>query len=98
MFRRCNRCNRHRGMSLVELLAVSTIMLLMAGTLGSLAIAVQNTNQFQVSRSLSLQHGQVTLARLQRNIQEATANASFPGIAVFSATVGSHSFPDTLVV
>ena len=87
-----------RGMTLVELLAVSAILLMMAGTLGSLALSVQNTNQYQFSRGMALQHGQVTLVRLQRQIQQATANNSFPGFAVFSERVGADFFPDTLVV
>lgn len=87
-----------RGLTLVELLAVSAIMLMMAGTLGSLALSVQNTNRYQFSRGLALQHGQVTLVRLQRQMQQATANNYFPGFVEFTATVGAYSFPDTLVV
>jgi hypothetical protein len=85
-------------MTLVELLAVSAILLMMAGTLGSLSMAVQNTSQFQFRRGLALQHAQVLLVRLQRQIQEATASQSFPGFAVFPTRVGTHDFPDTIVV
>lgn len=93
-----NVSRRQRGMTLVELLAVSAILLMMAGTLGSLALSVQNTSQYQFGRGLALQHGQVTLVRLQRQIQLATANENFPGFAVFSERVGADLYPDTLVV
>jgi prepilin-type N-terminal cleavage/methylation domain-containing protein len=93
-----DRPRRRRGLTLVELLAVSAILLMMAGTLGSLALSVQNTNRHQFSRGLTLQHGQVLLVRLQRQMQLATANASFPGFASFSTSVGGNSYPDTLVV
>ena len=89
---------RRTGMTLVELLAASAITVLMVGTLGALSLAVQNTNQYQFSRSLSLQHAQVVILRLQRQLQRATANDQFPGFAVFAETVGSESFPNTLVV
>jgi hypothetical protein len=82
----------------VELLAVSAILLMMAGTLGSLAMSVQNTSQYQFSRGVALQHGQVTLVRLRRTIEAATANNSFPGFAVFAERVGADTFPETLVV
>jgi hypothetical protein len=85
-------------LTLVELLAVSAILLMMAGTLGSLALSVQNTNQYQFTRGLALQHGQVTLVRLQRQLQAATANSSFPGFVEFATVAGTASFPDTLVV
>lgn len=93
-----NSPRRRRGMTLVELLAVSAILLMMAGTLGSLALSVQTVNEHQFSRGLALQHGQVTLVRLQRQLQQATANTSFPGFVEFSTSVGAYSFPDTLVV
>jgi hypothetical protein len=85
-------------LTLVELLAVSAIILMMAGTLGSFALSVQNTNQHQFRQGLALQHGQITLVRLQRQLHQATANSSFPGFVAFPELVGSHTFPDTLVV
>lgn len=93
-----SRNTKRRGLTLVELLAVSAILLMMAGTLGSLALSVQNVNEHQFSRGVALQHGQVTLVRLQRRLQQATANNLFPGFVEFSTTVGTHAFPDTLVV
>lgn len=100
MFRHSDRSRlfSRSGMTLVELLAASTITVLMVGTLGSLSLAVHNTNQYQFSQGQSLQHGQVVILRLQRQIQQSTANQLFPGFAVFSETVASNSFPNTLVV
>lgn len=44
------------------------------------------------------QHARVTLQRIERAISGSTANEQFPGCVVFSGTVGSWEFPDTLVV
>lgn len=85
-------------MTLVELLAVSAILLMMAGMLGSLSLAVQTTHDSQYQRGLTLQHGQVVLDRLRQRLDRAVGNENFPGAAVFAQTIGSVTYPDTLVV
>ena len=96
---RCNQAAaRRRGMTLAELIAVSTILVIMAGAMSTLAIGVQESNQFNHQRGVSLQHGQVTLQRIQRSLTSAKANGTFPAFLVFAETVGTQQYPDTLVV
>jgi hypothetical protein len=47
---------------------------------------------------MSLQHGLVSLQRIQRSIGGATANHVFPGFLVFEEIRAGERFPDTLVV
>jgi prepilin-type N-terminal cleavage/methylation domain-containing protein len=89
---------RKRGFTLVELLMVSAVMALLATTLAALANTVQVANEQQMGRGLSLQHAQVTIERIERTLQGATANEQFPGFIVISETLGGSTFPDTLVV
>ena len=86
------------GLTLVELLVAGTILALIAGGLATLASTVQITNQHQQARGLALQHGRVTLERIQRALNEATASAQFPGFVSFAESEGGNDYPDTLVV
>lgn len=85
-------------MTLAELLIASSIMVMVASAMGTLAFTVQNTNKFSGGNATAAQHGRVIVQRMQRIIQEATTSRDFPGCAVFSETVGIYEFPDTLVV
>jgi type II secretory pathway pseudopilin PulG len=85
-------------LTLVELLTVSAIMVMLAGTLATLAMAVQTSNAQQQGTGLALQHGRVAIERIQRALHEATANEQFPGFVVFAESTGGWAFPDTLVV
>jgi hypothetical protein len=87
-----------RGLSLVELMAASVVMTLLAGGIAVLAIAVQTSSDFHHGRSESLQHGRVAIERIQRAINQATANESFPGMLVMIDVVYGEVLPDTLVV
>lgn len=91
------RPNR-RGMTLVELMMVSAVMSLLAATLAALASTVQVSNQQQLGRGLSIQHGQVAIGRIEHALRVATANEFFPGFIVVSETVNGSTFPDTLIV
>jgi hypothetical protein len=88
----------NRGMTLAELLAVSCILVVMAGAMSALAIGVQESNQYNYQHGVSLQHAQVTLQRIQHTLNSATANATFPAFLIFADTVGVQLYPDTLVV
>jgi hypothetical protein len=85
-------------MTLAELLVSSTIMVFVAGAMGTLAYTVQNTNKFSQGNAIAAQHARVVVQRMQRIMQQATASREFPGFAVFSESVGQYDFPDTLVV
>lgn len=85
-------------MTLIELLAVSAVLLMMAGAMTALAINVQDSGRHTFEQALSLQHGLVVLQRIQRAVSGATANAEFPGFLVLAAKVHGQPYPDTLVV
>jgi hypothetical protein len=85
-------------LSLVELLLASTIMLMLAGALGVLAMSAQTAAEYGHGHGTATQHGRVCLERIERAIAEAHASEQFPGCAVFAESVGSWDFPDTLVV
>ena len=85
-------------MTLAELIAVSFVLVVMAGAMGALALGVQESNDYNYQQGTALQHGQVTLQRIQRTLNNATANEVFPAFLVFADTVGTELYPDTLVV
>lgn len=85
-------------MSLVELLVSISIMGIIAATLGSLAMAVQMSADYNQSHGTAVQHGRVALERMERAMLQATASSEFPGFVVFNNPVGAWDFPDTLVV
>jgi Tfp pilus assembly protein PilW len=89
---------RQNGFTLAELLSVTVVMVLLAGTLAALASAVQVTSDHHYSQGLAMQHGRVVLERIERTLRSATASEEFPGFFAFSYTVGPYSYPDTLVV
>jgi len=87
-----------RGLTLVEVLIAMSIMTLIAGTLGTLARAVQMSSEYTEGHAAATQHARVSIERIARAINQATASESFPGTAVFAETVSGFRFPDTLVV
>jgi prepilin-type N-terminal cleavage/methylation domain-containing protein len=95
---RTARAGQRRGLTLLELLLAMSILVMIAGSLGALAGAVQSGAEFGESHGTAVQHARVTLERITRTVSEATASDLFPGILVVSETVGSWRFPDTLVV
>jgi hypothetical protein len=89
--------SRH-GLSLVELLMASAVMVLVAGTLGTLAMTAQMTAEYGHGHGLATQHARVCLDRIERTLHEATASEDFPGFIALGDSSGSWHFPDTLVV
>jgi hypothetical protein len=83
---------------LIELLIAISIMVMVIGTLGALAKAVQMNSQYGEGRAETTQHARVCLERITRAVQEATANEQFPGFIVVAEEVDGWRFPDTLVV
>jgi prepilin-type N-terminal cleavage/methylation domain-containing protein len=81
-------------MTLIELLVASAILAMLAGGVAALAVAVQTSSQAQQGRSLSLQHGRVSLERIQRALSDAHASEQFPG---FVAVAESGAWPGTIV-
>ncbi|MEQ8785584.1 MAG: hypothetical protein RIC55_04765 [Pirellulaceae bacterium] len=89
---------RRRGLSLIELLMASSVMVLVAGTLGTLAMTAQTTAEYGHGHDLATQHARVCLERIERTLNAANASEQFPGFLAIGDTSGAWYFPDTLVV
>lgn len=89
---------RRAGLTLVELLLAVSIMSIMAGMLGALAMAVQTSFEYSQGNGDAVQHARVNLDRISRLIAEATATAEYPGVVVAYEDYGAWRFPDTLVI
>lgn len=86
------------GLTLAELLVATTIMLLIATAVATLASTVQSTNGFCQGYTVSAQHARVALSRMQRTVESATASEQFPGFIVVTEQAGGQELPGTLVV
>jgi hypothetical protein len=92
-------CRRRRsGMTLVELLLASAILMMVVGALGAVGNAVQQGYEYSEGYGLATQHARVALDRIARNVSQATANEQFPGFLVVPTSVGTWRYPDALVV
>jgi len=89
---------RRRGLTLAELLIATTIMLMIAAAVGTLAATVHSTNSFCQGQVVCAQHARVALNHIERAVTAATANEQFPGFLVVSEQVGTETLPNTLVV
>lgn len=85
-------------MTLLELLIAISIMVIVVGTLGSLAKGVQEGYQYSEGHAAATQHARVALDRIVRTVSEAVASEQFPGVLVVTEEAGQWWFPDTLVV
>ena len=89
---------QRRAVTLPELLLSIALMSMVALAMAALATAVRSTRGYAEGQGTAAQHARVALARIRGTVEGAYATADFPGMAVLSTTVGSYSFPDTLVV
>jgi Tfp pilus assembly protein PilV len=87
-----------RGLTLAELLVATTIMLMIATAIATLAATVQSTNTFCQGYTVSAQHARVALSRIERTMESATANEQFPGCIVVTEQAGGQELPSTLVI
>jgi len=87
-----------KGLTLAELLIATTIMLLIASGVATLASAVHSTNDFCQGYTICGQHARVALSRIERAVQNATASEFFPGCIIVTEPFGSQTLPTTLVV
>jgi hypothetical protein len=97
MYRRCLSPARP-GITLLELLIAMSLMVLIIGSLGVLARGVQMSYEHGEGYGTITQHARVVVDRIERIVNEATANEQFPGVLVLSETESGSAFPDTLVV
>ncbi len=91
-------CRVRRGLTLVELLMTIAVISLIGAALAAFATAVEQGSRYTDGHGAATQSARVALGRIRHHVESATATADFPGFAVFSQTVGSWEFPDTLVV
>ena len=89
---------RRSGLTLAELLVASSIMLLIATAVATLASAVHSTNDYCRGYTVSGQHARVALSRIERAVLQAVKSESFPGFIVVTEQAGSQELPSTLVV
>jgi hypothetical protein len=80
------------------MLLVSIILAMVAAGLAALATAVQVSSEHHRSLGRALQHGRVAIERIQRTLNEATANEFFPGFFVVRNGSDRGEFPDAFVV
>lgn len=76
----------------------TAVMSIIVGVTGTLALAVRQGWQYSAGRGDVAQQARVVLDRITRRATTAYASAAHPGLGVLSTTVGSYSFPDTLVI
>lgn len=99
MSRLCKpRAHAASGLTLVELLMASAVMSIIVAVTGTLALAVRQGWEASQGHAEVCQQSRVVLDRIRRQVQGAYASATHPGFGVVSTTVGSYSFPDTLVI
>jgi hypothetical protein len=89
---------KRNGLTLAELLVAATIMLLIAGAVGTLASTVKSTNDYCQGYTSSAQHARVALSRIERAVIGAFANEQFPGCIVVAEQAGPQSLPHTLAI
>lgn len=94
----CRSPKRRKALTLIELLIATSIMAVMAGVLGGLALSVQMQSRHSQGHGEAVQHARVILDRMQRAMNESTTSESFPGFFVVSTTVGTYSLPEDVVV
>lgn len=83
---------------MIELLMVTTILVMMAGAMAALASVVQSGSEFNHENNVVTQYGRVALERIERAVASATASNEFPGCFVYSEQLGGWTYPDTLIV
>ena len=96
----CRRCRSRirSAITLLELLIAMSLMVMIVGSLGVLARGVQMSYEHGEGYGTITQHARIVVERIERLVNEATANEQFPGFLILSETESGFSFPDTLVV
>ncbi|MEA1950891.1 MAG: prepilin-type N-terminal cleavage/methylation domain-containing protein, partial [Planctomycetota bacterium] len=85
--------NTHRGMTLVELLLASSIMVLAVAAIASLGNATQTGANYSNGHNEIVEQARMIAARIKRTVEGATTSDEFPGFIVIGATVDGHRFP-----
>ena len=77
-----NAAGRARGMTLIELLLASSIMVLAVAAIASLGSAAQSAAAYGDAHGSVVEQGRMITSRIARTVEEATANENFPGFIV----------------
>lgn len=93
-----SRRSPRSALTLLELLIAMSVMVMIVGTLGGLARAVQSAADYGGGHAVAIQQAQVALERITRAANEAWANENFPGFYVLEEEEGGRLYRDTLVV
>jgi hypothetical protein len=97
--RRCcdERAKRH-GLTLIELTFSALIMAMVAAALAAASHGVQLANESSQGYGTAAQNARVAIERIRRSVEAATGNLNYPGLWVTQDTVGTWTYPNTLVV
>jgi len=87
-----------RGLTLTELLVATTIMVMIAGAMSTLAMTAHSSNTHCRGQIESSQHARVSLGRIEQALEKAVANEQFPACLVVAEQSGGEELPQTLVV
>ena len=93
--------SRHKprsGFTLLELIVSMTIMVIVMGSLGAMAKAVNEGALYGETYGNATQHARVAMERISATVRGATTSDDFPGLIVLEETDGGWEFPDMLVV
>ncbi|MBN2296432.1 MAG: prepilin-type N-terminal cleavage/methylation domain-containing protein [Pirellulales bacterium] len=90
--------NIHRGMTLVELLLASSIMLLAVAAITSLSNATQSGATYTNGHTEIVEQARMISARIKRTVEGATSSDKFPGFIIIDFNIDGHRFPDSLIV
>jgi hypothetical protein len=83
---------------LIELLFAVLIMAIVVGALAVASNGVQLASEYGQGYGLATQHARVALDRIDRAVNEAFGNLTYPGVWVTQDVDGAWNFPDTLVI
>jgi prepilin-type N-terminal cleavage/methylation domain-containing protein len=86
------------GLTLVELMVAAAIMAIIVTALAALANAVYVGADYSGGHGEAVQNARVTLERITRLANEATASPQFPGILLVPRQQSGRTFPDTVVI
>lgn len=89
---------RRRGLTLIELTISVGILSFTIVALGMMARAVEIASEYNLGYGATAQHARVTFDRIDRAVNQAFSNQTYPGVWVTEDTIGNYNFPDTLIV
>ncbi len=83
---------------MAELLVATTIMMMIAGAMAMLSMAVHSSNDHCRGQLDCAQHARIVLARIEQAMEAAVASEQFPACLVVTEQAGSQELPHTLVI